>query len=53
MWGRPVRLGLVNDAAGDIAAWVEAGGPGLADPPGILDLYSFSPSRRIRHALEP
>ncbi|MFF4488175.1 (2Fe-2S) ferredoxin domain-containing protein [Streptomyces sp. NPDC001544] len=51
--GRPVWLGLVNDtdAVGDIAAWVEAGGPGLADPPGVLDLYAFTPSRRIRQAL--
>ncbi|GGY10563.1 (2Fe-2S) ferredoxin domain-containing protein [Streptomyces anandii] len=51
--GRPVWLGLVNDtdAAGDITAWVEAGGPGLADPPGVLDLYAFTPSRRIRQAL--
>ncbi|MEU2743400.1 (2Fe-2S) ferredoxin domain-containing protein [Streptomyces sp. NPDC007095] len=51
--GRPVWLGLVNDtdAADDIAAWVEAGGPGLADPPGVLDLYAFTPSRRIRQAL--
>lgn len=51
--GRPVWLGLVNgtDAAGDIAAWVEAGGPGLADPPGVLELYAFTPSRRIRQAL--
>ncbi|MEU5444630.1 (2Fe-2S) ferredoxin domain-containing protein [Streptomyces griseofuscus] len=53
--GRPVWLGLVNDrdAADDIAAWVEAGGPGLADPPGVLDLYAFTPSRRIRQAVEP
>ncbi|MFF8592899.1 (2Fe-2S) ferredoxin domain-containing protein [Streptomyces sp. NPDC015220] len=53
--GRPVWLGLVNDtdAADDIAAWVEAGGPGLADPPDVLDLYAFSPSRRIRQAVEP
>lgn len=51
--GRPVWLGLVNDedAAADIAAWIEAGGPGLADPPGILDLYTFSPSRRVRAEL--
>lgn len=51
--GRPVWLGLVNDADAieDIAAWVGAGGPGLADPPGILDLYAFSPSRRVRQAL--
>ncbi|RKE23100.1 hypothetical protein BX266_6557 [Streptomyces sp. TLI_171] len=52
--GRPVWLGLVNDrdAAGDIAAWIEAGGPGLADLPPILDLYAFTPSRRIRQQLE-
>ncbi|MCX5315996.1 (2Fe-2S) ferredoxin domain-containing protein [Streptomyces sp. NBC_00154] len=51
--GRPVWLGLVNDpdAAADITAWVRAGGPGLADPPDILDLYTFTPSRRIRQAL--
>ncbi len=26
--------------------------PGLAEPPGILDLYTFSPSRRVRHELD-
>ncbi|MEU1903494.1 hypothetical protein [Streptomyces hygroscopicus] len=53
--GRLVRPGLVDDrdAADDIAAWVEAGGPGLADPPGVLDLYAFAASRRIRQAVEP
>jgi (2Fe-2S) ferredoxin len=52
--GRPVWLGLVNDtdAAADITAWVTAGGPGLADPPDILDLYIFNPSRRVRHELD-
>ncbi|MFF8616216.1 (2Fe-2S) ferredoxin domain-containing protein [Streptomyces sp. NPDC015350] len=52
--GRPVWLGLVNDpdAVTDIAAWVGAGGPGLADPPAILDLYVFRPSRRVRRELE-
>ncbi|GHK04314.1 hypothetical protein SY2F82_61110 [Streptomyces sp. Y2F8-2] len=52
--GRPVWLGLVNDsdATADIAAWITAGGPGLADPPGVLDLYAFTPSRRIRQAAE-
>jgi hypothetical protein len=52
--GRPVWLGLVNDrdATADIAAWVESGGPGIAEPPGILDLYAFSPSRRVRGELE-
>ncbi|WP_184946878.1 (2Fe-2S) ferredoxin domain-containing protein [Kitasatospora kifunensis] len=52
--GRPVWLGLVNgpDAAADITAWVKAGGPGLAEAPDILDLYTFAPSRRIRQALD-
>ncbi|MCZ2527481.1 MULTISPECIES: (2Fe-2S) ferredoxin domain-containing protein [Streptomyces] len=52
--GRPVWLGLVNDpgAVDDIAAWIRQGGPGLADPPGVLDLYAFTPSRRVRRAAE-
>jgi (2Fe-2S) ferredoxin len=52
--GRPVWLGLVNDpdATADIAQWVRSGGPGLADPPEILDLYEFGPSRRVRRVLE-
>ncbi|MFF4794904.1 (2Fe-2S) ferredoxin domain-containing protein [Streptomyces sp. NPDC001276] len=52
--GRPVWLGLVNDpgATADIAAWVRAGGPGLAEPPEFLDLYAFGPSRRVRRAIE-
>ncbi|MEU9851018.1 (2Fe-2S) ferredoxin domain-containing protein [Streptomyces sp. NPDC047985] len=51
--GRPVWLGLVNDpdAVTDIAAWVAAGGPGLVDPPEILDLYAFRPSRRVQREL--
>ncbi|WP_439654082.1 (2Fe-2S) ferredoxin domain-containing protein [Streptacidiphilus melanogenes] len=52
--GRPVWLGLVNDrdATADIATWTGAGGPGLAEPPGVLDLYAFQPSRRVREAVE-
>ncbi|MBB4894962.1 (2Fe-2S) ferredoxin [Streptomyces olivoverticillatus] len=52
--GRPVWLGLVNDdgALADIAEWVRAGGPGLAEPPGVLDLYAFTVSRRVGKALE-
>lgn len=51
--GRPVWLGLVNDtdAAEDITTWIQNGGPGLADPPDILDLYVFTPPRRVRQAL--
>ncbi|MCY0933961.1 (2Fe-2S) ferredoxin domain-containing protein [Streptomyces sp. H34-S4] len=52
--GRPIWLGQVNDpdAAADITTWVKSGGPGIAEPPGILDLYTFTPSRRVRHELE-
>jgi hypothetical protein len=39
-------------AAADIAAWVTDCGPGLADPPGVLDLYTFQASLRVRHELE-
>jgi hypothetical protein len=47
---RPVWLGLIHDtdAVADIADWIQAGGPGLAEPPAILELYRFAPSRRIR-----
>lgn len=52
--GRPVWLGLVNDpqAVADIATWAAEGGPGLADVPEILDLYTFKPSRRIQGGLK-
>lgn len=48
--GRPVWLGLVNDpdACADITAWVRDGGPGLAEPPAVLDLYTVGPARRPR-----
>ncbi|MFF8882629.1 (2Fe-2S) ferredoxin domain-containing protein [Streptomyces flaveolus] len=51
--GRPVWLGLVNDpdATADITAWIKDGGPGLTDPPDILDLYTFRPSRRVQAEL--
>lgn len=51
--GAPVWLGLVNDpdAITDITTWITKGGPGLTDPPGILDLYTFQPSRRVRAEL--
>ncbi|MFE2587077.1 (2Fe-2S) ferredoxin domain-containing protein [Streptomyces sp. NPDC059378] len=52
--GRPVWLGLVNDpdATSEIVGWVAAGGPGLADQPAVLDLYEFTPSRRVRRGVE-
>ena len=47
--GRPVWLAMVNDhdVEADLIAWIEAGGPGLADAPAILDLYEYKPSRRV------
>jgi (2Fe-2S) ferredoxin len=37
---RPVWFGLVvdDDVTGDIAAWVRAGGPGIAPLPAVLEL---------------
>ncbi|MEV7774723.1 (2Fe-2S) ferredoxin domain-containing protein [Kitasatospora sp. NPDC086791] len=51
--GRPVWLGfvLMDEMIDDIAAWVRAGGPGLAEPPGLLDLQLISVSRRVREGL--
>ncbi|MEU4152743.1 (2Fe-2S) ferredoxin domain-containing protein [Streptomyces sp. NPDC026659] len=50
---RPIWLGLVNDpdATTDITDWIKAGGPGVTDPTGVLDLYAFRPSRRVRSEL--
>lgn len=52
--GRPVWLAMVNDhdVEADITAWVEAGGPGIADMPPILDLYEYRPSRRLQAAVD-
>ncbi|MEU5416061.1 (2Fe-2S) ferredoxin domain-containing protein [Streptomyces clavifer] len=47
---RPVWLGLVNDPDAT-TAWLHGGGPGITDPPAILDLYTFQPSRRVRAEL--
>ncbi|WP_406279745.1 (2Fe-2S) ferredoxin domain-containing protein [Embleya sp. NBC_00896] len=51
--GRPAWFGTVNDkdATADIAAWAAAGGPGVADAPGLLDLYEFTPNRKARQAM--
>jgi (2Fe-2S) ferredoxin len=39
---------LHPDTVGDVVEWVRAGGPGVEDPPGILDLSTFAPSRKQR-----
>lgn len=50
---RPVWLGLANDtdAIADIIEWVVAGGPGVAEPPNVLDLLIINPSRRNRQQI--
>jgi (2Fe-2S) ferredoxin len=52
--GRPTWVLGVLDAEteDEISAWVRAGGPGVADPPGLLDLRIFTPSRRVRSAVD-
>ncbi|MGK4580111.1 (2Fe-2S) ferredoxin domain-containing protein [Kitasatospora sp. HPMI-4] len=51
--GRPVWLGwvLADDMLDEITEWVRAGGPGIAEPPGTLDLQEFAVSRRVREGL--
>lgn len=42
-------LGVLDRATvADIVAWVRDGGPGIADPPPVLDLRVFTPSRKAR-----
>lgn len=50
---RPVWLGHVldDDATDDVIEWVGSGGPGVSEPPSVLDLYAFSPSKRVRRAV--
>jgi (2Fe-2S) ferredoxin len=52
--GRPVWLGEVlhADVLDAVLAWVGAGGPGLTDPPADLGHHVFSPSRRVRQAVD-
>jgi (2Fe-2S) ferredoxin len=47
---RPVWLANVlhPETVAEVAEWVRAGGPGVGDPPGLLDLCAFTPSRRAR-----
>ncbi|WP_441246754.1 (2Fe-2S) ferredoxin domain-containing protein [Kitasatospora sp. McL0602] len=51
--GRPVWLGWVmaDDMIDEICDWVQAGGPGVVEPPGTLDLQVFSVSRRVGEGL--
>lgn len=47
---RPIWLSGVLDpcTAEEVVEWVRAGGPGVSDPPGLLGLAVFTPSRRAR-----
>jgi len=49
---RPVWLRdvLDDDVAESIVSWVRAGGPGVGAQPDLLDLFVFSPPRRVRRA---
>ncbi|WP_041760888.1 hypothetical protein [Pseudonocardia dioxanivorans] len=51
---RPVWLRDVLDAdvTEDVVTWVRAGGPGVADPPDLLDLFVFTPARKVRAQLD-
>ncbi len=39
---------LAPETVEHVVAWVRDGGPGVSDPPGLLDLAVFTPSRRSR-----
>ena len=49
--GRPVWLSgvLADETVAEVVEWVLGGGPGMCDPPGLLDLSGFTASRRARH----
>ncbi|MFC9991660.1 hypothetical protein ACFXKV_22660 [Streptomyces globisporus] len=53
-WGEcvvaKIRWGLTADDR-ELQALKVYAGPGVTEPPGILDLYAFSPSRRARRTL--
>jgi hypothetical protein len=47
-------LGVLDRASvADIVTWVRGGGPGIAEPPVVLDLRVFNPARRARRLLPP
>lgn len=47
---RPTWLANVlhPETVAEVVDWVRGGGPGVGDPPGLLDLCVFTPSRRAR-----
>jgi hypothetical protein len=52
---RPTWLLGVLDrkTTADIVTWVRGGGPGIAEPPAVLDLLVFTPARRASRLLRP
>lgn len=51
----PVWVGEVNDTSvtGDIIAWVQDGGPGVATEPTLVQIQAFRPTRHSRQELAP
>ncbi|MFJ6113230.1 hypothetical protein ACIQC8_03845 [Agrococcus sediminis] len=51
----PVWIGEVLDDAvtDDIVEWVNAGGPGVAAPPALVEIQEFRPTRQSRQELQP
>jgi (2Fe-2S) ferredoxin len=47
---RPAWLAgvLHPDTVADVVAWVRGGGPGVEDPPAVLDISGFTPTRKQR-----
>jgi (2Fe-2S) ferredoxin len=47
---RPTWLAgvLHPDTVADVVAWVRGGGPGVEDPPPVLDISAFTPTRKQR-----
>lgn len=48
--GRPCWLRETHDpdVLDALASWLQAGGPGLADAPDLVEIHAFTPPRRVR-----
>lgn len=53
-FAEPVWVGEVNDQAttAEVIEWVQQGGPGIVDPPVLVDIKHFTPTRSNRHELD-
>ncbi len=47
---RPAWLAgvLHPDTVADVVAWVRGGGPGIEEPPAVVDISTFTPTRKQR-----